>query len=129
MDSSVTPRVRTRLLTLPKAGKTDAEYEDAWAIEENRGLYVVTDGASDSAYAGLWAQLLARRFAAGLPEASDPPPRRGWIAPACAEWERTVRAQPVPWYLGSKTREGAFATSVALMRRPPVEDGSQHWGA
>jgi hypothetical protein len=129
MDRSVTPRVRSRLLRLPKAGKTEDEYEDAWAIAEQRGLYVVTDGASDSAYAGLWAQLLARRFADGLQEASDPPTWRAWIAPACAEWERTVRAQPVPWYLEPKIREGAFATSVALMLPPPVEDGSQHWGA
>lgn len=113
-----------RLFKLPKEGKTDEEYEDACAMDEEAGIYVVTDGASDSAFSRLWAHLLAQRFIEALPPESGAPAWRTWIAPAQDKWQATVRATPVPWYVESKIRQGAFATCVALILRAGSEGGT-----
>jgi hypothetical protein len=122
---------QSRLFQLPKEGKTEAEYEDACAIREaDKAIYVMTDGASDSVFAGLWAQIVADRFAQNdLPNRNDAVSWRAWIDPAQQEWERTVRADPVPWYVEPKIREGAFATCVALVIQPARGGHPTRWGA
>src|SRR6267378_47866 len=50
---------------LPKAGSTQAEYEDAVAWSRRRGRFAVADGASASAFARLWAQLLVQAYVGG----------------------------------------------------------------
>ncbi|HMA32974.1 MAG TPA: hypothetical protein VKY74_00730 [Chloroflexia bacterium] len=130
MDGAATGLVtHSRLFTLPKAGKTEAEYEDAAVVDDATGIYVVADGASDSVFAGLWAQLVAQRFADGLPAASDAQSWRDWLQPAQTAWQTTVHADPLPWYVEPKIRQGAFATCVALILRPAATPGGLgHWG-
>jgi hypothetical protein len=60
--------VRTRAFHVPKHGNAEAEYEDAF-FPENEVHREVTefrcaaaDGATESAFSGLWAQLLVRGF-------------------------------------------------------------------
>ncbi len=126
------PISRMRVFTLPKDGKTAAENEDACACATRSGadVYVVADGASDSVFSGLWAQMLAQRLAQEVPSRNDAPTWRTWIEAVQQEWERTVRADPVPWYVEPKIREGAFATCVVLIVQPPNNgSGSARWGA
>ena len=121
-----------RVFTLPKDGKTVAENEDACACATRPGadVYVVADGASDSVFSGLWAQMLAHHLAHHVPARNDAATWRTWIEAVQQEWERTVRADPVPWYVESKIREGAFATCVVLIvQRPHNGSGSARWGA
>src|SRR4051812_29570559 len=60
--------IRADLLWLPKAGNSVEEYEDAWATspddESSPGQFVcaVTDGATETSFAGLWARLLAEAY-------------------------------------------------------------------
>ncbi len=126
------PISHTRVFTLPKEGKTVAENEDACACatRPEADIYVVADGASDSVFSGLWAQMLAHRLAHNVPPRNDAPTWRTWIEAVQQEWERTVRADPVPWYVEPKIREGAFATCVALIvQRPTNGSDSARWGA
>ncbi len=126
------PISHSRVFTLPKDGKTADEYEDACACATRPGadVYVVADGASDSVFSGLWAQMLAHRLAHNVPQRNDAPTWRNWIEEVQQEWERTVRADPVPWYVEPKIREGAFATCVALIvQRPSKGSTSARWGA
>ena len=50
---------------LAKDGSTRAEYEDAIAWSRRRRRFAVADGASASAFARLWAQLLVRAYVSG----------------------------------------------------------------
>ena len=50
---------------LPKAGNTEDEYEDALSPKKTQGKlerkfprFAVADGATESSFSGLWAQLL-----------------------------------------------------------------------
>ena len=71
----------------------------------------VADGASESSFSGLWAELLVRAHAAGCLRARR---FREDLLPLRAEWRRQVSARPLPWYAEAKVAEGAFAAFVGL---------------
>ena len=61
-------RVRTQAFHVPKRGNAETEYEDAYFPEHAPDHEVtefrcaVADGASESAFASVWARLLVRSF-------------------------------------------------------------------
>jgi hypothetical protein len=101
---------------LPKAGNTADEYEDAFAYSVAAGCFAVADGATDSAFAGRWAQSLVRRFAAAPPPLSPPSRRafRTWLAPLQGAWHAGIDWPRLPWYGVEKARAGAFSALVGL---------------
>ena len=76
----------------------------------------VSDGASESAFAREWANILTDAFVdrppdiSGLTEGS----LRDWLAPAQAEWRGDVPWNSIPWHGEAKARAGAFATVLGL---------------
>ncbi len=111
--------VCTRVFHVPKRGNAEAEYEDAFfpegAVECNRSEFrcAVADGASESAFSGLWAQLLVRSFGR----------RRMRLGRLSKLWERAVGNRPRPWYLDKKMKNGAHAAFMGLHLR------EGRWGA
>ncbi len=104
----------TQAFHVPKRGNAETEYEDAFFPDTgfaSRDLTkfrcAVADGASESAYSGLWAQLLVRAFGR----------RKMRLERLRNLWQRAVVARPVPWYLERKIRNGAHAAFVGLMLR------------
>ena len=110
---------------LPKAGNTQEEYEDAFRVvypqrmgASGRGLVraAVSDGASESAFAREWANILTDAFArrpldlCGLTADS----LQGWLAQSQEEWHAAVPWDRIPWHGEAKARAGAFATLVGL---------------
>lgn len=126
---------------LPKAGNSETEYEDAWRVVypqqigvsgHNTVRLTVSDGASESAFAREWANVLTDAFV------SDPPDLDGfsvdslreWLEPAQKEWHDQVPWEDIPWHGEAKTRAGAFATLLG-MTIGAVSDGSPvlYWRA
>ena len=105
--------VCTRVFHVPKRGNADAEYEDAFYPECNLTRQLgefrcaVADGASESAFSGLWARLLVRSFGR----------RRMHLQRLRKLWQRAVGTQPVPWYLERKLKSGAHAAFMGLRIR------------
>ncbi len=97
---------RWRVLSLHKHGGTADEYEDGWAADTDRGRFAVADGASESAFAGLWARLLAQSFIA----AARPYDLSGWLSEARRRWSEEMMGLELPWYAEMKREQGAFAT-------------------
>jgi len=102
--------IRTRAFHVPKHGNTEAEYEDAF-FPENEVHREVTefrcaaaDGATESAFSGLWAQLLVRGFGR----------RRLRVQQLQRVWQRVISRTPLPWYLEAKVPQGAHAAFVGL---------------
>jgi len=113
------------VLSLPKHGHTNDEYEDAWAADPSAGRFAVADGASESSFAGLWARLLAESFVAAS-SATDfldvlDSPRRRWAA--------EVMGLELPWYAEMKRDQGAFATLLGVSIRLPVAGRPGVWRA
>jgi hypothetical protein len=106
-------RISARALFLPKRGSDEAEYEDAFypgdgVYETEHGFRcAVADGATESAFARLWARLLVRSFG-----------RRRWSHERLRTiWRRAMRGKTLPWYLQAKAHEGAHAAFVGLSIR------------
>ncbi len=105
-------RVSTRAFHVHKRGGTESEYEDAYYPDEftdEVGAFrcAVADGASESAFANIWAQLLVRGFGT----------RNLRIAELQMHWQKTVGGKKLPWFLEKKARRGAFAAFVGLSIR------------
>ncbi len=105
--------VCTRVFHVPKRGNAEAEYEDAFYPEcdlvRQLGEFrcAVADGASESAFSGLWAQLLVRSF-------GKRKMRLEWLRRL---FEDAIKSKPVPWYLEKKIKNGAHAAFMGLLLR------------
>ena len=126
---------------LPKAGNRPEEYEDAFRVAydsepEAAGLgaarIAVCDGASESAFARAWANVLTDAFVAGPPdlcgltEAS----LNAWLLPARERWNSCVPWDRLPWHGEAKARSGAFATLLGLtVRAAPDSPERLSWRA
>jgi serine/threonine protein phosphatase PrpC len=100
---------------LAKDGSTRAEYEDAIAWSCRRRRFAVADGASASAFARLWAQLLVRAYVSGALTAEK---LEADLAPLQQQWSADVEQRDLPWYAQEQARRGAFAALVGLTLQP-----------
>jgi hypothetical protein len=102
-----------KAFAVPKAGHTRAEFEDAFAGDPQTGRFAVADGASESAFAATWANLLVEHYV------QHPGPWSGWLPAARARWLEQCHSADMPWYLEDKFTDGAFATLLTLSFRGP----------
>jgi hypothetical protein len=100
----------------PKRGCGRAEYEDAFASDLGARRFAVADGATESAFAGLWARALVDGFVAA--PHGDRCGWDGWVETAQARWQREVNHQELPWYAEIQWQQGAFATFLGLTVGP-----------
>ena len=83
----------------------------------------VSDGASESAFAREWANILTNAFVyrpldiSGLTEGS----LHDWLAPAQERWRGDIPWGSIPWHGEAKARAGAFATLLGLMISSPPD--------
>src|SRR2546422_7087812 len=100
---------------LPKAGNSHEEYEDAFWPQERIDLHTpafrcaVADGATETSFSGLWAQMLVRAYCKG--ELSR---KRQDLSRLQRNWLKFVSGRPLPWYAEEKLRSGAFSSIVGL---------------
>ncbi len=107
---------------LPRRGYRPEEYEDASASDPAVGRFAVSDGATDSSFSGLWAQLLVNDFVQNAghdPAQSDayfPALQEQWYASsAIQEVLKKIARDPLSsWSIEAKLMEGAYATFLGL---------------
>ncbi len=96
---------------LPKQGHSREEYEDAFAIADETWprRFAVADGATESAYSRVWANMLVKGYVDVGPDADE---IASWMDERRAAWRTFVKAQEqdMPWYSAAKVHEGAHAT-------------------
>jgi hypothetical protein len=117
--------LRCQPFRLHKHGHRADEYEDALAADAERGRFAVADGATESAFAALWAGLLAESFIA----ARRPWDLSAWLAEARRRWSAEVMGRELPWYAEMKRAEGAFATLLGLSVARPSAEPPWRWRA
>jgi hypothetical protein len=101
----------------PKLGSGPDEYEDACAGNLDLGRFAVADGATESSYAGLWAQMLVKEFVST--PSLEPSTWATWLPEIQKRWEQAVGHQQLPWYAEIKWQQGAFATFLGIVVQPP----------
>lgn len=101
-------------LSIPKAGHTDTENEDAvaFATDDDTVHAAVADGATESAFSRTWARLLVERSVAEGILAPTETALTAWRT----AWRKAVepKVQAQPWYVAAKTEQGAHATYLHL---------------
>lgn len=109
---------------LQKAGVEPEEFEDAYFPKEptrtecERFRCAVADGATETSFAALWAQLLVESYVRGELD----------LAPLQETWGKHVSGLKLPWYAEEKARSGAFAAIVGLsLSQPQPETDSGTW--
>ncbi|OWK40465.1 protein phosphatase 2C domain-containing protein [Fimbriiglobus ruber] len=116
-----------RTLTAPKSEAAPDENEDAVAANPDQGRFAVADGATQSAFAGLWARLLVEGYAhAGHAGAAKL--TADWLAVRRADWSAAVDGVDVPWFVSERREQGAFAAFLGLSLS--IDDRKNgHWFA
>lgn len=85
--------------------------EDAVDKQPYRGLYAVSDGASESYAPGLWARLLVQRFLAN--QRVD----EFWLRSACNLFASHFDRERMPWSAQAAYDRGTFATLLGVRLR------------
>lgn len=117
-----------RGFSVPKAGREQAENEDAFEVDLERGAVAVADGATDSSFSKAWARFLVDTFALWpLEPSADVRALEEWLSRPQALWQKMLEGRPLPWHAQHKVAQGAFAAFVAAEMR---EDGNDiYWSA
>ena len=111
----------------PKAGNREEECEDDSRVVYpakkdglNSARIALADGASESAFAKPWAQILTEAFVRKPFDLSNPTQcaLESWLVPGQEEWDKKVPWGRIPWHGEAKARAGALATLLALSIEP-----------
>ncbi len=126
--------ILAQAFSLPKAGNSKEEYEDAFWPEQQIDQsaeafsFAVADGATETSFSGLWAKMLVRAYCRGkLVDKrlfkSLPNLQRRWL--------EHVSKTPLPWFAEEKLRSGAFSSIVGLtiMHITSRHEGVARWNA
>lgn len=109
--------VSGKVFWTPKAGNSEAEYEDAyWPLNGDQMdidlfRYAVADGATQTSFSRLWAQLLVRAYCKGNLGATK---LHETLQSLQENWHKQINTKPLPWFAQEKVRQGAFATILGL---------------
>src|SRR5271156_5397119 len=111
-------RLAAKVFWTPKAGNSEAEYEDAafwhhvdpeWNAEFFR--FAVADGATQTSFSRLWAQLLVHAYCKGQLLSNK---LHTSLQPLQTRWQGHITNKPLPWFAQEKIRQGAFSTLLGL---------------
>lgn len=120
MTERASPHIRRRVLWQPKADRSAEEYEDAAFASQETDLPLraaVADGATESAFSGIWANHLVRRFTAE--GTTEPAPFRERLRQWQANCQEIIEQRtPTSWYAQAKAAEGAFAAFLGFVLQP-----------
>jgi len=105
------PKLRPQAFFLPKAGNRPEEYEDAYAMDAEKGLFAMADGASDSFEARLWSRALVDAF---IRQPPSPDELLSWLEDPIRTWKEGIQWEGLAWYAVEKARLGAFATLLGV---------------
>ncbi len=117
--------MRWQCFAIPKQGNSAQEYEDAFRGNPKTGRFAIADGASESSFASLWAQLLVSGFAHAPTKVTG----WRWLDPLRQEWAAQVDILPLPWYADEKRGQGAAATFLGLTLKGSAQTGRGVWSA
>ena len=116
-------RVRFNAFWMQKAGNAAEEYEDAFApasppdAECGEFWCAVADGATETSFSGLWAQLLVDSFVADRLAQI----KADRLTRLSSQWRQAIDARtahkPLPWYAVEKLERGAFSSLMGLVIR------------
>jgi len=120
-------RFESRTLWLPKDAECPQFYEDAFALDAERGVAAIADGVAAGMFSGLWARLLTRSTVAQPPNLEDGGEFQTWLAGERAAWIEQIDFSKLTWFQREKMKQANGAASTLLwltLTRPGGTAGS-----
>ncbi|MBF0270357.1 MAG: hypothetical protein HQL44_17390 [Alphaproteobacteria bacterium] len=93
---------------VPKLASEPELMEDAYNAKHYRGLYAVSDGASESYSSAAWARTLVNHFV------DNPGVTASWVAAATKEYNSHFNPETMSWSAQAAFDRGSFATLLGL---------------
>jgi len=116
---------------VPKEGNKPEEYEDAFAVNPEKGRFAIADGATVSAFARQWARILAEAAINFTPKPGIELAK--WLKPLQCRWYDGIDWETLPWFSFEKARQGAFSSllTLKLQKARPKKPSKviYHWHA
>ncbi len=84
--------------------------QDAYAVDEIKGIAAIADGVSSSLFAGSWARLLVDGIVAETPNIGSEQSVGSWLAALRKQWRAPIDVESLAWHQKPKFLEGAFST-------------------
>lgn len=125
--------LRSRSFSLPKAGNSEEENEDAVFADDVQGRYAISDGATEGAYSRIWAHQLVKQY--GENPLYSAPQQEGM---SLQEWLPVFEAGRIspdssdhlPWYLEKGIERGSYATLLGIaFSKASERHGVYEWDA
>jgi hypothetical protein len=113
-------RFESRTFWLSKDVDEPTQYQDAFALDAERGVAAIADGVSSAIFSGPWARLLAESVVASPPKLDDQGSFEGWLAAERQAWRSQIDTSRLTWYQRPKMVDGAM-TTLAWIELLPVE--------
>ncbi len=119
-------RADWKAFSVPKLGNAVSENEDAFHQAPPTalapGVWALSDGATTTSFARLWAQTLVQLAVRTQPAAAG---LADLLLQAQAAWRQDVNGRPLPWHAAEKVQQGAFATLLwfSFSRPSPFRHG------
>ncbi len=95
---------------IQKIGNKPDEYEDSFSYDIASGRFAMADGASESAYSGLWARSLTSAYVSHYSGSSLIPV----IETARKQWLNGIRWDGMKWFVRNKVMRGSYSTFLGL---------------
>jgi hypothetical protein len=112
--------------SMPKAGNTPEECDDAFAYDLAKGCFSIADGATTSSFSREWAHILVNAFVATPFEMSPE-----WLKPHQAQWKNSIYWDELLWFAKRKALQGSHSTLLGLKISAHLDPliPSIHWHA
>ncbi len=120
---------RVSHLWLPKDINFDAEYEDAYAFDEAKGVIAIADGVSSAIFSRQWAKLLTDAAVNDPPEPNLAALQQ-WLVQPRADWLNTIDFSKLDFFRKMKLQQvgGGFSTLLWLQVSAPEADNGLYKG-
>lgn len=106
-------KFRVTSFIMPKSQCKDSECEDTYFYDAQDKLrFAISDGASNSSYSTVWAELLVRNYVEC--DNSDWQAHMRALQQKWYEWYAGINWSDLPWNCGAKAMEGDSATLLGL---------------
>lgn len=110
---------------LAKDAAQSEQYQDAFALNERRGIAAIADGVSSSLFSAPWAKILTESVVAAPPDVHDGNSLFPWLAAQRAKWNESIDTVNLAWHQKAKMQQGAQSTLLWARILPPDERDRQ----
>jgi hypothetical protein len=114
-----------RAFWLPKDIQDPNGYEDAFEIDNQRGLAAVCDGASSTIFSGRWSAMIAKGVVWDTPPVHDAQAMQVWLKRYREAWSSSIDETALAWHQKPKLLDGAATTVLWVQLSPLAMPGTQ----